>query len=179
MSGLRLDDSAWLLTRTRGPARATRLIIALAPLLATLCTSLAAGRPYLLSSAIIVVLGAIAAVAPDTHLGLVVIVALAAEWMLRVPDSLSAWLIAIAALIGVFHLALTFAATAPAGAALGRDLCLRWVQRGLVLAAAPALVWASAVVLRRVELGAQSVLVTGALVAVSAVGVWGASAQRS
>ena len=104
MTSPTVDDSLWLLSRARGPALANRLLIGVCPLMATLCTTMAAGQSLLIVSACIALLGAACAVLPDGHLGLIVVVVLAVEWLTRVGDEVSAWSIGTAAFIGLFHL---------------------------------------------------------------------------
>ena len=178
MTGSRLDDSLWLLSRARGPARAARLAIVVSPILATLCTTLAAGEPFLITSAAIVTLGVACAVLPDSHLGLLVIVLVAAEWTIRVPDPLSPWSIGLAALIAVFHTALAFAGIAPAGADLPRSIYIAWIQRALASIGLSIVVWAGVVALDRVDFGRQAPLVAAALIALAIAGYWSGSATR-
>ena len=178
MMGPRLDDSLWLLTRARGPARIARLVILAAPILGTICTSLAAGRPFLAGSAVIVALAAACVVFPDTHLGLIVILSLAAEWIIRVQDPVSAWAIGVAASIGIFHTALAFAGIAPAGADLKRPIYGLWALRALLAIAAPVVVWVAVVALDQVDFGRQAALVVAALVGLAVAGYWSGSETR-
>ncbi len=177
MSGSRLDDSLWLLSRASGAARIARLVILVSPILATVCTTLAAGRPFVIGSAVIVILAAACVVFPDTHLGLIVIVVLAAEWVIRVQDPVSPWSIGVAALIGVFHTALAFTGIAPAGADLADSMYLPWIRRALISTGPAGAVWAAVVALDRVDFGRQAVLVAAALVVLAIAGYWSAAAR--
>ena len=161
-----------------GAARTVRLVILVSPILATFCTTLAAGRFFLIGSAVIVGLAVVCAVVPDTHLGLIVILLLAVEWTVRVQDPVSAWSIGLAALIGVFHTALAFAGTAPAGADLPRSISVAWTRRALLSIGPPVAVWAAVVALDQVDLGRQAALVAAALVALAIAGYWSGSATR-
>lgn len=120
----------------------------------------------------IVALAAACAAILDTHMGLIVILLLAAEWVVRVDDALSAWSIGIAALIGVFHTALTFAGIAPAGARLRRSIYVPWIRRGLLSIGLPVVAWAAVVALSQLDLGGHAVLVAAALIALAIAGYW-------
>lgn len=175
MSGSYLDDSLWLLSRANGASRAVRLIIVLAPVLATINTSLAAGSPFLVSSAVIVIVAVSCAIVPDTHIGLIAIVMIATEWVVRVDDPLTPWSIGLAGLIGVFHLAMAIAGTAPAGADLDRSTYRPWLRRVVPSLGVPIAVWTAIVALDRANLGRQAGLVAAALMALSFAAYWATS----
>jgi len=105
-------------------------------------------------------------------MGLIVILLLAAEWVVRVDDALSAWSIGIAALIGVFHTALAFAGIAPAGARLRRSIYVPWIRRGLLSIGLPVVAWAAVVALSQLDLGGHAVLVAAARIALAIAGYW-------
>lgn len=178
MSNSRLDDSLWLLSRASGASLVARLVILVSPILATACTTLAAGRPFVIGSAVIVILAAACAVFPDTHLGLIVIVVLAAEWAIRVQDPVSPWSIGLAAMIGVFHTALAFTGIAPAGADIPRSIYIPWIQRALTSIGPAVAVWATIVALDRVDFGRQAAVVAAALVVLAIAGYWSGATAR-
>jgi hypothetical protein len=179
MSNLTLNDSLWLLARTRGAAIIVRLVILVSPILATFCTAAAAGRLFLIGTAVITVLAALCAVFPDTHVGLIVVAALAVEWIIRVDNPVPAWSIGLAALLGVFHVALACASVAPGGAVLMRSLYAAWIRHGVLALSPIVAVWATTVALGHVELGRQALLVAAALVGLAVAGYSSASAARS
>lgn len=178
MSGPTFDDALWLLSRARGVTLVNRLVIGVCPLLATLCTTLAAGRPMLIVSAAIVALGAFCVVFPDSHLGLIVTVSLAVEWIIRVNDDLSAWSIGTATFAGCFHVALAFAGVAPAGAPLSRADAHPWIRRSIVAIAPIPATWLTVATLGRADIGPQALPVTFALLVLALAGHWSTSRAR-
>lgn len=167
-----------MLSRATGAARIARLVILISPILATLCTTLAAGRPFLIGSAVVVALAVTCAVVPDTHLGLVVIIVIAVEWIIRVQDPMSGWSIGLAALIGMFHTALAVAGVAPAGAELPRSISFAWNRRALLSIGPPVVVWAGVVALDQVNIGRQAGLIAAAFIGLAVAGHWMGSPTR-
>lgn len=175
MSRPTFDDSLWLLSRARGPALVARTAIVVSPIVATICTAIAAGRPFVLGAAVIVVLSAWCAVLPDSAAGLFVIATLALEWIIRVDDHTSAWSIAIAVSIGVFHMALACASAAPGGAPMARSVYAPWIRNTAVAIVPSVAVWVAIVTLDRLDPGSASLLVAVALIAVAVAGSWSVS----
>lgn len=131
------------------PARSTvvlRALIVSSPLAAVGVTWLAAGRAVLPVALLVGLLAALCAVHPDSHFGVLVVAAVAIEWLAIVDHHATAWSIAAAAALTVFHAALAAATVAPETAPWTLAMRRRWTRRGAALIVASAAMWVIVVV---------------------------------
>jgi hypothetical protein len=118
-----------------------RALVLGAPLAAVACTWAAAGRAVVVIGLLVVVLAAVCAGAPDSHLGLAVVGAVVVQWLAIVDDPATPWSIGAAAALGAFHTAAAAATVAPPGAPWTRAMRARWARRGAAAAGAGVAAW--------------------------------------
>jgi hypothetical protein len=159
----------------RGAALFVRLAIAASALLAAGCTAALAdgSRPWqwLL---IIGVPGVACAVLPDSHFGLVVIVAVVVPWLASVDDRTSPWSAVLGVLLAVFHVSMAAAASAPGAARWTPTMSRRYLQRVLAASAAAVFAWLVIVGLDEYAPSSPAVAV-GALFVLAIGAVWARS----
>ena len=121
------------------------------------------------------------AIRPDTHLPLIVIVAIAAHWLATVDDLATPWLPIAGVCLLAFHAATALAATVPVGGQLPSTVVGRWLGRTTLGAGVTVGVWGLAVVFERRDQAGNGPL-TGlafAIVAVAAMTIWSRSVDQS
>jgi hypothetical protein len=114
----------------------------------------------------------VCAIVPDNHLGLALIGALGANWLVAVDDSTTPWVIAVAVLVAIFHTAMAAAGVAPIGASWTPAMARRWARRLGPVAAASLPTWALAAGLEGADLPRSPALVTAALLVLAAGATW-------
>ncbi len=119
------------------------------------------------------VLAVLAALVPESHLPLGLVVYLGGLWLVAVPGGLGVATSAAAVLVGVLHLACTLASYGPPGLTLDRQLLRVWARRAAGCGAAVLLTWLAARAVASLDrssgaiaLGAGLVLLLGWTVAV-------------
>lgn len=126
----------------RGAALFARLMIAASALVAAGCLATLEGgdRPWqwLL---IIGVPGVACAVLPDSHFGLVVVVAAVVPWLRSVDDRTSPWSLVLAVLLATFHVSMAAAAGAPGAARWTPTMTRRYLQRVVGASSAAVFAW--------------------------------------
>lgn len=162
------------------PARSTvvlRALIVLNPLAAVGATWLAAGHTVLPVAVLVGLLAALCAVHPDSHFGVLVVVAVAIEWIAIVDHHATAWSMAAAACLTIFHAALAAATVAPESAPWTRAMQRRWFRRTATLVVASAAMWVIVVVTAHVSSSGTS-LFAPALLVLAAGAIWASRRAR-
>jgi hypothetical protein len=127
-----------------GPAqRAVRVTVVLAAALAWVAGAFAGAADSELTLAVLLLAAAWCVVAPDSHVGLIVPLAVGWQWWAHLGRTTSGWALLAAVALAVFHAATSLAATAPAAAPLGRDIVLPVVRRTAATVLVTAVVWAA------------------------------------
>ena len=142
MNGLRdpggVLDRLVLSSRQQLGLRALVLAAALA-VLALLPAAGSAFHPWL--SAAGAVLAVLAALVPESHVPLALVLYLGALWVLVVPGTLGVATLVAAVLLGVLHVACTLASYGPPGLTLDHRLLRVWARRAAACATAALLTW--------------------------------------
>jgi hypothetical protein len=172
MNDVLLPDSLWLLSRARGAGMVLRFLVLGSPPVAVGCTWLAAGHTVLLVDGVIVGLGVMCAVLPDSHLGLLVVLLVGSEWLATVHDRVTLWSVGAAVALAVFHASMAAASVAPPAATWTRAMCRRWIRRSVAVMAASAGTWAVVATIHRQRVVSSAVLVAASLVARAVAGLW-------
>lgn len=151
---------------------ALRLVIVLAGLAAVVSIRLAAAEAEPVLDLVIVVLVLVAALFPDGHAGILVVVAVGVNWVLAVDDPTTQWVMVGAVAVAVFHSALALATVAPLGARLERATLWRWARRTALVVSSVPPVWLCVVLADRLDIGTSQLLVGVALLVVAAWTMW-------
>lgn len=109
---------------------------------------------------------------PDSVMGLVFVLAVAAEWAATVDDHRSPWTLVAALCLLVFHAASALTATAPRGARFHPDVWRRWGTRLAIVTATTAAAWTLTIALTATERHGHGVLAGIGLLTVAAFGWW-------
>ena len=154
-----------------------RLVVALAPALALLCTGLAGVWPRAWLVGMVLVLSLLWARRPDTGVGTGALGAVLVWWGLAFRDGLHAWALLSAGLLLAAHVAGLLAAYGPDGLGVDAATVRLWLRRGaLVYLPAPALLGAALVLRGRPE--TPGVWAAGLLAALVAMVVAGLALTR-
>jgi FtsH-binding integral membrane protein len=172
MSEERLQESLWLLSRARGVGILLRVLILVSPVVSVGCTRMAAGQSVPVIDLIVVGLTLACVVAPDSHLGLLVVLLVGIEWLAMVDDPTTPWSVAGAVSLTVFHAAMAAASVAPPAARWSPAMCRRWVRRSFALMAASVGTWAAMAAINRFDVASSSVLIPASLLVLAIAGVW-------
>jgi hypothetical protein len=132
------------LSRLSGQQRLLRAAAPLTVVVLLLLEAAAGGRPSVPYVLVIVVLGLLAALLPDSGAPLVVVLVLGFGWALGVPEALSGWVLLAALDLLALHVTCTLAAYGPPGLVLAPALLKTWLSRSAAAAAVTALVWLAA-----------------------------------
>lgn len=163
---------SWRLgTRASGVGLLLRVLLVLAPASALLCTRLAAGSILALDVAVMAV-AAMAAIAPDSHVGLLVVALVAADWWASVDDPSTPWSIGVAAALAVFHAAAAAASVIAPSAVWTPAMCRRWLQRCSVVVGGSAATWVVVAALHDHRVAGAPLVVAAALVVVGSGALW-------
>lgn len=149
-----------------------RLLAPAAAVAAVACTWGAAGRPQPLVGLLVLVLGVTCSLAPDSHVGLVVVLVVGIEWLALVDSPSTPWALGAAASLAVFHTALAAATVAPPAARWSRGMGRRWARRLGGAIAAGAGTWVAVVAAGGRRVGGGAPLLVAALAALALVALW-------
>jgi hypothetical protein len=105
----------------------------------------------------------LAALAPESHAPLALVLYLGTVWLAATPDRLDLTTLAAAWVLLVVHLACTLLGHGPAGTTLDRRLLRTWSLRALPCAGAALVVWLLALAAGSLGRPASAVAVAGAL----------------
>ncbi len=115
-----------------------RAVISVGPVLALVASLPAGAHPWWTLFLLVFVLSVGSAVATDSVMGLVAMLIVMTWWAARVPDPLSAWVLAAVAALLVTQAALVLADYGPPSLDLDPDLLRLWLRRaGIVFPVAP------------------------------------------
>lgn len=148
--------------------RALRVLAALAPLGTLLCLRLAGGNWPVWVLLAVVALSAVAAVRPDSHVGVALLVLLGWRWFVGVGGASSPWVLAGALTVLLFHAATAAAAASPPGASLDPAIRARWLRRTAGVGAATAMVWGLTTGFRALGPSGNALATVAALAALTA-----------
>ncbi len=109
---------------------------------------------------------------PDGYTGLVVVLAVALNWVLAVETPMSAWSVGVAGCLALFHTSVAAASVAPSRAALNEEMVRRWLSRLLVVAVLPLPVWLGAYLISDLGPGPSPAVFATSFVALSLAGFW-------
>ncbi|MDO8391910.1 MAG: hypothetical protein Q7V57_15650 [Actinomycetota bacterium] len=171
-----MSDQFWpeswrLGTRARGVGLLLRLLVVLAPAAALGCTRLAADS-ILAIEVVVIAAAALVAIAPDSHVGLVVVALVGANWWASVGDLATPWSIGVAASLAVFHASAAAASVVPPSAVWTRAMCRRWLQRCSVVVCGSAATWGVVAAVHDQRVAGAQLLVAAALVVAASGALW-------
>jgi len=110
-----------------------RLLVAVMPVLALLCTVGAGEAPPVWFVSLVALLSIGFAAFPESAVGVAVLILVLAWWGLGLRDGLDPWAVPAAAAILVAHLAAVVAAYGPDRLRVDPDLARLWVRRGVAV----------------------------------------------
>jgi hypothetical protein len=172
MNDARSPDPWWLLARVRGVGLVLRVLILASTVLAVGCTRLAAGHTVPLVDVVIVGLGLACAVAPDSHVGLLVVLVVGVEWLATVHDRATPWAVGAAVSLAVFHASMAAASVAAPAATWTGAMCRRWMRRSLAVMVASVGTWVVVAAIHGHHVASSAVLVAASLVTIAIAGLW-------
>ncbi len=129
------------LSRLGGQQLMLRALVLLAPLLAATAEQRAGATVSVWYLASLVLASLVAALLPDSHAGLLVVLLVGGHWLTSSGQSLSLWVLCIALALALFHVAGLLASYGPPSVVLEPELLRFWLRRYAVCAAVTALVW--------------------------------------
>ncbi|NIR36717.1 MAG: hypothetical protein GWO22_12215 [Actinobacteria bacterium] len=135
-------------------------------------TRAAGGGTVLTLEVGIIGLAVLAAISPDTHLGVLTLLLAGAHWAGTVGDAVSPWTMGFAAGIALTHTSLAFASMAPPGARWSAVPVRRWSRRLLMQIVVIVPTWATVAAIAEIDIGASALVMAGALLVVAAGGLW-------
>lgn len=96
---------------------------------ASTVTAMAAGRQTDVILVLVVGIAVAAVVRPDSHTAAVVEVIVVWQWLASTDGPMTAWVVALALCLFVFHTVIALMAVTPIGAVVDRSVLLRWLRR--------------------------------------------------
>ena len=162
----------WPLSRVRGVGLMLRVLILTSTVVAVGCTWLAAGHTVLVVDVVIFGLAVACAVAPDSHVGLLVVLVVGLEWLVTVHDRATPWSVGAAVSLAVFHASMAAGSVAPPLATWTRGMCRRWIRRSLAVMVASVGTWVVVAASHGHHVGSSAVLVAASLVTMAIAGLW-------
>lgn len=135
-------------------------------------TRMAAVEPVPLLEVTVIVLAALCAALPDTHLGLAVVVLAAANWLATVDDTTTPWAAGMGVGLIVFHASCAAATIAPPSASLRADTVRRWSTRTVVAATPVVPVWLGVTAVARLDIGPGPTTAAMGLFVVAVGALW-------
>ncbi len=131
----RLSLHQWLL----------RVLVVVGPLLTVGATMAARGAFQPIAVLVVGTMAVGCALAPDSHLGLLVVLLASLNWLQTVNDETTPWLLLAAGGLLVLHTSMAAATIAPPAASWPPDLVYRWARRVGVVMAATVVAWLVAI----------------------------------
>ncbi len=99
----------------------------------------------------------------DTTRPLAGLLVIALLWVGSGPSEITAWTLVLATLMLTIHCAVALRDSVPGGARIGRELAVRWLQRGGLVVAVTALVYLAGIAVHHLGRGDSEVVVALAL----------------
>ena len=165
--------TSWsLFARSRGVGLLTRIIVAVSPLVAVGCMRVVGERALPAVDIVVVCLALVCAVAPDSHLGTLVVVLIGIEWLATTHDATSPWSLVVAVSLAAFHISMAAASVAPPSARWTLAMSRRWSRRSAALMLSAPVVWALSAAIHLADVGSSAGLVAASLLLLAVVGVW-------
>jgi hypothetical protein len=149
-----------------------RALVLASPLLAAGCTWRAAHHTVPIVGVVVAVMAGACALHPDSHLGLLVVLVLGAEWLATVHDQATPWSVGAGVALTMFHASLAAATVAPPAATWTRAMCRRWLRRPLMLILGSAGTWAIVVAVHHLRVAGSAVLLVASVVALVLAALW-------
>ena len=115
------------------------------------------------------------ALAPDSHLGLLVVLLASLNWLQTVNDETTPWLLLAAGGLLVLHTSMAAATIAPPAASWPRDLVHRWVRRVGAVMAATVTAWLAAQGVSELSLDGNALVLIIAMLSVAGLIWWARS----
>ncbi len=172
MNDVRTADSWWPSSQVRGVALVLRILIPTSTMVALMCTSLAAGRTVLIVDAAIFGIALVCTVRPDSHVGLLVVLAVGGDWLATVHDRATPWSVLAAASLAVFHASMAAASVAPPAARWTRAMCRRWTRRSFAVMVASLGTWAVVAAVHGRHIASSAILIAASLIIIAIAGLW-------
>jgi hypothetical protein len=157
----RLDQ----LRATSGQRWLLVLLAVIAPVIACLAIGAASSANPAAVCVAVAGLATWAALRPDTHTDIFVLVVVVVFWLARIDDVVTPWAIVVALAILGHHVVMSMMASAPHGAVFDAKILRRWLRRSGVVAVATVAVWAVVFALDRRHAAGNATLSLAALVA--------------
>jgi hypothetical protein len=131
-----------------------RLVALVAPLIAVLAEVQAGATLQRWFVVSVVVLSVVAALLPDSHTGLLVVLLVGGHWAGASADGMSrsGWVLLMALALLLFHVACTLASYGPSSVVPDKELLVLWLRRSATAAAVAAIVWVTSRVASELEL---------------------------
>jgi len=147
--------------------------LGVAGVLVALAATRAAGSDTLLAVEVgIIGLVLLSTAAPDTHLGLLIVLLAGSHWLATVDDVTTPWAMGFATGIALAHTSMAAASVSPPAARWSEAMRRRWARRLLTQIAVIVPTWAVVAILAEIDIGANAVVMAGALLVVAVVGLW-------
>lgn len=150
---------------TQGQRWMLALASVIAPALGCVAIGAASGQPSAAVTSLVALLAFGSSLRLDSHVGALVMVAVVWYWLARVDDPATAWSIAVAMSLLVFHTTTALMAVTSRSGVLGREILGPWLWRTVVVAVGTIATWALVVVLDRRHAAGNALLTLGAVVA--------------
>ena len=130
-------------------------------------------RPYvLIVDAAIFGIALVCTVRPDSHVGLLVVLAVGVDWLATVHDRATPWSVGAAASLAVFHASMAAASVAPPAARWTRAMCRRWTRRSFAVMVASLGTWAVVAAVHGRHIASSAVLIAASLIIIAIAGLW-------
>ncbi|HEY6531697.1 MAG TPA: hypothetical protein VIY72_05300, partial [Acidimicrobiales bacterium] len=118
---------------------------------------------------VVALLAVVAVVMADSYVASVVIAVVVVQWFVETDGAASAWSLAAATGLVVFHLLVALMAVTPSNAIVAAPVLVRWARRGGAVLGATVAVWGAAAALDGRSVPGSVALVLVALVALTGV----------
>lgn len=152
--------------------RILRAAIVLGPAVVLGAIAIDAGRLSPPVAIVLMLLAGFSALAPDGHMGVLVVLLLAWYWVVTVDRPTGGTTLLAAVGILVFHAALAASTVAPPAAVWSRAMQRRWAGRTVVVGAATTAAWVVARALGSATIDGSAVVLSAALVGLAGTAVW-------
>lgn len=152
-----------------------RVLVVVGPLLTLSATMAARGAFQPIALLVIGTMAVGCALAPDSHLGLLVVLLASLNWLQTVNDETTPWLLPATGGLLVLHTAMAAATIAPPAASWPHDLVFRWARRVGVVMVATVVAWLVALGVAEVSLDGHALVLIIAMLSVAGLIWWARS----